>query len=327
MRAFPHSERRVLTNFADGAKVATIDTILGPMNLVHGYFRYPLNARNPLTLWRVMQQIRLWGPEVLVYLAAPRGRLKALRDALFFKLCGISKLIGVPWHSHLQTPRKKNSQDLWESEACRMTRCLVKLGDVTPDDPQNYDLELTIAERQKAEKELAGWEGVQQYIAASIGTKADSKDWGRENWKALFLEWERKHPGLGLVLVGSADEAYLSGNVVKKWRGPLLNLCGRLTPRETAAVLEKAALFVGHDSGPMHLSAAVGTPCVAIFSARNRPGEWYPSGTQHYVIYHRVPCYGCGLTVCNYFDKMCIRSITVDEVFTAMNELYESRQL
>jgi heptosyltransferase III len=326
-RVFPNAERRVLTNLADGAKVATIDAILGPMNLVHGYFRYPLKVRNPRTLWRLSRQIHSWGPEVLVYLAEPRGRVKAFRDAFFFKTCGISKLIGIPWHHDWQCIKKQADSELWESEACRMARCIAKLGNAELNTFESYDLNLTPAERQKAEKELEGWKKSGQFIAAGIGTKVDTKDWGQENWKALFAQWCRTHPAVGMALVGSADEYGISEKIIDSWKGPWLNLCGKLTPRETAAILEKAVVFVGHDSGPMHLAAAVGTPCVAIFSAQNKPGEWYPFGMNHRVIYHQTPCYGCGLRVCNRFDKMCIRSITVDEVFGVIKELYETRGL
>ncbi|MGR8998179.1 MAG: glycosyltransferase family 9 protein [Gammaproteobacteria bacterium] len=322
-RVFSNAERRVLTNFTDGAKVAAIDTVIGPMNLVHGYFRYPLNTRNLRTLWRLLRQIRSWNPDVLVYLVASRGRVKAFRDAFFFKTCGISKLIGIPWHQDRQCIRKPaDNNELWESEACRMARCIAKLGDAGPNDSESYDLKLTLAERQKAEKELEGWRKSGQFIAAGIGTKADTKDWGQENWKSLFDKWSMVHPAVGLVLVGSADENEISEKVAATWKGSWINLCGKLTPRETAAVLERATLFVGHDSGPMHLAASVGTPCIAIFSARNKPGEWYPFGNQHRVIYHQIPCYGCNLVVCERFDKMCIRSITVEEVCVDLDEVW-----
>jgi len=325
-RIFPNAERKVLTNFSEGAKVAAIETILGPMNLVHGYFRYPLNIRNPKTLWRLSRQIRSWGPEVLVYLASPRGRLKAFRDAIFFKACGIPKLIGVPWNQDRQCIRKLDDSELWESETCRMARCLAKLGDSKPDDPESYDLSLTLAEREKAENELKGWKKSCQFIAASIGTKADTKDWGYEKWKSLFAKWSQNHPAVGMALVGSADEYGHSEKIGKNWKGPRINLCGKLTPRETAAVLQKAVLYVGHDSGPMHLSAAVGTTCVAIFSARNKPGEWYPFGSQHRVLYHQTPCFGCKLVVCERFEKMCIRSIKIHEVCEILNEVWEKQK-
>jgi ADP-heptose:LPS heptosyltransferase len=93
-----------------------------------------------------------------------------------------------------------------------------------------------------------------------------------------------------------------------------VNLCGKLTPRESAAAFRRARLFIGHDSGPMHLAAAVQTPCVAIFAARNKPRVWFPYGSQHRVVYHQTECWGCGLETCIVERKRCLTSITVDEV-------------
>ena len=76
-----------------------------------------------------------------------------------------------------------------------------------------------------------------------------------------------------------------------------------MTPRETAAAFGRAASFIGHDSGPMHLAAAVGLRCTAVFSARNIPRVWFPYGDHHRVIYHRTSCAGCGLDRCLSFGK------------------------
>ena len=94
----------------------------------------------------------------------------------------------------------------------------------------------------------------------------------------------------------------------------VMNLCGRLTPRESAACFAEARLFLGHDSGPMHLAAAVGTRCVAIFAARNIPRVWFPYGRGHRVVYHEVSCMGCGLETCSVERKRCLTSISVEEV-------------
>ena len=65
------------------------------------------------------------------------------------------------------------------------------------------------------------------------------------------------------------------------------NLAGRLSVFGSASVLSQCATFIGNDSGPTHLAAMVGIPCVAIFSARNAPGQWEPLGEHHVV--HRRP--------------------------------------
>jgi ADP-heptose:LPS heptosyltransferase len=77
-------------------------------------------------------------------------------------------------------------------------------------------------------------------------------------------------------------------------------------------------MFVGHDSGPMHLAAAVGIPLVAIYSARALPRMWYPRGHKYQIIRHKTDCEDCKLEICIEQKKKCILSITVDEVMQAV---------
>jgi ADP-heptose:LPS heptosyltransferase len=83
-------------------------------------------------------------------------------------------------------------------------------------------------------------------------------------------------------------------------------------------MLERCALYVGNDTGTMHLAASVGTPCVAIFSARDNPGKWEPTGPGHIVLRHEVPCAGCMLETCVDNDLECLKAISVDEVLAAI---------
>jgi ADP-heptose:LPS heptosyltransferase len=158
----------------------------------------------------------------------------------------------------------------------------------------------------------------QSILAVSVGTKVQSKDWGRDNWRALLQRLAALYPDHALALCGASEESEASEFAADGWRqnspSPVVNLCGLLTPRESAAVFAQAAVFVGHDSGPMHLAAAVQTPCVAIFAARNKPRVWFPYGKQHRVLYHQTDCWGCGLETCIIERKKCLTSITVDEV-------------
>jgi ADP-heptose:LPS heptosyltransferase len=199
------------------------------------------------------------------------------------------------------------------------------LGDARVADLASWDLNLTSAERDKAAQALRQvWEhesGDRPILAAAIGTKVQAKDWGADNWRALLSQLAAELPEHRLVLVGAAQESADSEAAAVGWRAGTdraLNLCGELTPRETAAVLARAQLFIGLDSGPMHLAAAVGTPVVAIFAARNRPVHWFPVGPQHRILYHRTDCWGCGLETCVEQRKKCLTSITVEEALTAV---------
>ncbi len=263
-------------------------------------------------------------PRALIYLPGLRNRLRTWRDVLFFKACGIKQLIGV-------TYRRDQRQNLWlsdkrryETEAERLARCLTSLGDARLNEPASWDLRLTWNEHERARQILAAWPAPPHFIVCAVGGKSEVQEWGRDNWLRLIGHLGSRWPDYGLLLIGATDEFDRSDELCRQWPGPRLNLCGALTPRESAAVMSSATLFLGHDSGPMHLAAAVGVPCVAVFCARAKPGVWFPWGNRNKVIYHQTECFGCGLSVCTAYAKKCITSITVEEVLSAATELLAS---
>jgi heptosyltransferase III len=316
-RAFPDAERRMLTNFPVNVKAPPVAAILENSGLIHGYFRYAVGTRSPGELLSLWWQLVRWRPQVLIYLGPVRGVEAARRDAKFFRLCGIPRMVGVPDTEDRQQNRWQESEQALEPEGARLARNLAELGDAQLDDPASWDLHLTAAEHARAALALAPVAG-RSIIAVSVGTKVQSKDWGRENWRALLARLAALYPDHGLALSGAPEESDASEFAADGWRGvssgPVVNLCGLLTPRESAAAFAQARVFVGHDSGPMHLAAAVQTPCVAIFAARNKPRVWFPYGRQHRVLYHQTDCWGCGLETCIVERKKCLTSITVEEV-------------
>jgi ADP-heptose:LPS heptosyltransferase len=224
----------------------------------------------------------------------------------------------------MQHNRWQESEQALEPEGERLARNLIELGNTHLEAPANWDLHLTDAEHARAKAVLAPAAG-HPILAVSVGTKVQSKDWGRDNWRALLHRLAILYPDHALALCGAAEENEASEFAADGWRqnsrSPVVNLCGLLTPRESAAVFAHAPVFVGHDSGPMHLAAAVQTPCVAIFAARNKPRVWFPYGKQHRVLYHQTDCWGCGLETCIVERKKCLTSITVDEVVTEVRAI------
>jgi heptosyltransferase-3 len=328
-RAFPDAERRLLTNFPVDVKAPPAAAILENSGLVAGYFHYVVGMRSAVELARLWWQLRRWRPDVLVYLGAARGVESARRDARFFRLCGVREMVGVPLTEAMQqnffgAETAEGLTDL-EPEAARLARNIAELGDARLGDAAGWDLLLTDAERATARAAIGADLLTLPIIAVSVGTKVQAKDWGRDNWRALLARLAAAYPAYGLLLVGVAEESEASEVAADSWRaaggGVVVNLCGKLTPRESAAALAEARIFVGHDSGPMHLAAAVQTPCVAIFAARNIPRVWFPFGEQHRVVYHQVDCMGCGLETCIVEGKKCILSITVDEVMVAVEDV------
>lgn len=317
-RAYPNAERCLLTNIPVHSKAPAAFAVLEGSGLVHGFMRYPIATRNLPELITLQRQIRAFRPQVLVYLTPRRMAGEVMRDTAFFRLCGTPKIVGAPMSRDARANRLDPVTGWYEPEASRLARLMKELGSIDLNDRFNWDLRLTLDEHRRAAEVL---ESVQErpLLACSVGTKVQAKDWGSDNWRSVLDALSAELPEYALVLIGAGEESAVSEFAAASWTGRSVNLCGKLTPRESAAVMARTRLFLGHDSGPMHLAATVGTPCVAVFAARNLPRVWFPWGEQHEVIYHQTDCGGCDLETCIEQKKKCLTSITPKEVLAAVH--------
>jgi heptosyltransferase-3 len=315
----PDAQITVLTNLPVSGKAAPLEAILGGSGLIDAVIPYPVGLRDPRQLLALASRLREEKFDLLISLASARGLGASLRDCLFFKACGIPRLIGIPFRHQDLTCIRRPDGVFFESEAARLARRVQALGSIDLRDPQAFDLRLTSAENAEARTLLDQSHITGNFIVASIGTKTPLNDWGASNWMQLLRALSEAHPALALVLLGSVDEITASQALLAGWRGPSANLCGKTSPRISAAILGQAALFLGHDSGPMHLAAAVGTPCVAIFSARCPPGQWFPSGERHTPLYP-LAFYDPRKTTDLSHQQKALASIRVEDVFVAVQD-------
>jgi lipopolysaccharide heptosyltransferase II len=130
------------------------------------------------------------------------------------------------------------------------------------------------------------------------GWYSRARIWPVEGFAVVAKGLARSHNAAILVL-GGPDEAETAEKLQKLvGDGALLvNVVGRTNILETAALIERCDMFVGNDSGPMHIAAAMGTPAVAVFGPSNTrawgpytlPGERSP----HRVVARDLPCMPC----------------------------------
>jgi ADP-heptose:LPS heptosyltransferase len=317
--AYPRARRVVVTNAAPGSHVASMRDVLEPTGLIDAYITYPTGVRGPRELMALAARLRAEHAATLVYLAAPRGRAALLRDVAFFGAGGVRHFVGLPWRADLQaSPARADGRV--EREGERLLRAIGELGAVDVADPGVYGLRARPAARDWAAAALAGVAG-RPLICCSVGTKVPANDWEDAHWAPLLRELAARHPGHALVAVGAGSERARMEALAAPWAGRCVNLCGDASVEQSLAVLARGAVFIGHDSGPMHLAAAAGARCVAIFSARQAPGCWFPFGTGHEVLARSIDCQGCGLEICEARAKACIRSIGVDEVLAAVERV------
>ena len=300
---YPNAERIALTNFPVSSKAAPLEAILGPGGFIHRAIRYPVGLRNPRELLALAKELRALKTDTLIYLSSRGNTLSSVyRNYAFFRLCGFRNIIGAPFTRDLLNTRTDPKTGIMEREAQRLARCLKALGPIDIEDPSAWDLHLTAEEHAAADRFLT-W-GEAPFIGLNTGGKDAAKDWGDDRWTNLLA---RLAPTVAypLVFVGARDDIERADRLGTSWPHGYLNGCGILSPRESGAVLQRARLFIGHDSGPVHLAGAVGTACVGLFGGFDPACRWHPVGPQHRILHQNAG----------------VRTITVDSVVAAVNEV------
>jgi heptosyltransferase-1 len=89
---------------------------------------------------------------------------------------------------------------------------------------------------------------------------------------------------------------------------------------DSAALIRHADLFIGNDSGPLHLAALLGVPVVGVFGPAH-PEHTAPFAAQGVFVYRKVSCSPCTQTRCTMPDNSCMNRITVEEVYDAATGL------
>lgn len=285
--SFPNARRLALTNRPVSEKTTSLESILKGSGLIHDSITYELKERRCSEFARLRREIKSARIKLLIYLAQPRGRLQIFRDLAFFKWCGIRKIIGAPLTSDCYSLRRNSMTNEVEREAERLARCLTPLGPIDLSRLSSWDLVLTANEETCAHSVLRNWQG-RQFAVISVGGKLESQNWGNNNWRRFIKLLSERTPELGLLFVGAAAESQRCAELASLWSGETKNCCGMLSPRESAAVMKFANVFVGHESGPMHLAASVGTRCVAMLGANNPPKKWHPIGLGHKILHDRT---------------------------------------
>ena len=109
--------------------------------------------------------------------------------------------------------------------------------------------------------------------------------------------------------------------IKEQLKAPVVDFTGMLSLKELAALTAQARLFIGVDSAPMHIAAAVGTPVVALFGPSGE-AQWGPWMTPNRVVTSRHPCRPCGNDGCGGSKvSECLTTLPVEQVLAAANEL------
>ncbi|MBY0280517.1 glycosyltransferase family 9 protein [Candidatus Binatia bacterium] len=151
-------------------------------------------------------------------------------------------------------------------------------------------------------------------VALQLGASREVRQWPIEAFAALARALAAD--GHRIVLLGGAGERALAERLqgaCADAASPPLDLCGRTSIQELAALLERCRLLVTGDTGPMHMAAATRTPIVGLFFGPALPFDTGPYGSGHVVLHAGVSCAPCDHAV-NCLDPFCRRTLTPELV-------------
>lgn len=182
------------------------------------------------------------------------------------------------------------------------------------------EVSLTAEEREWAERYLdqRGVPSGQPFIVIHPGGNflTVSRQWPAANFSSLIAEIHHQW-GYPIVLTGVAEERPTIDAITGSVDAPVLDLCAMFSIRELSAVIERAALLISNDTGPLHLAQALGTPAVAILGPTSADVVGIASTTR--VARVDISCSPCafsnGWKACsNPVQWQCLSALTVDQV-------------
>jgi lipopolysaccharide heptosyltransferase I len=234
-------------------------------------------ARWPGTLWQLRKQLRQMRFDIAV---DPQSLTKS---ALVAWLSGAPRRIGfarpigrelAPWlHTELVQCTSRHVVDRY----LELLKPLGKsVGSVHFDFPRDEGSEARI----RSQMQLLGLS--RQFAVVNPGAGWESKRWPAERYAEVARELESRWGLATLVVWAGQDERTWAQQIADQAGGKAL-VAPPTTLLELAAVLRQARLFVGSDTGPLHMAAAVGTPCVGIYGP-TRPEDCGPYGPRNQAV-------------------------------------------
>ncbi|MBK8968721.1 MAG: glycosyltransferase family 9 protein [Lewinellaceae bacterium] len=318
---FPDARIDMLTNTGHfGKSLVSIDQLIGP-GILNRVLHYQNQPRR-----QILKLIRNGRYDLVIQLPQYNAAwYRLLRDMVFFRFgAGIRAGFGWQWNGAPIFRQAREAVFFSKNERLRLLEILEK-NDVPPLPETTFALNWTDSDRVTAGSKL---EAVipatgKPLIAVVAGAKRSQNRWPAAYFNAVCRHFSGR---FNLVLLGGPDDASLAGQIQQNEPG-VYSLCGQLSPMQNAWVIKQCRLVLSNDTGLMHLSYAVGAPLVALFSARDLPGRWYPPNRPNVRILRHfgLACSACLSDRCN--RNICMEKIEVAQVIGEMENLLGNRNL
>ena len=165
-------------------------------------------------------------------------------------------------------------------------------------------------------------EGIKSdFVVFHINTPFKYRNWPIDRFIAL-IDHVTTIWGLQCILVGGSKDEICNRIVLTNCKDSKMirSVVGRIDLNVTAAIIEKAKVYVGNDSGPMHIAAAMGTPVLAFFGPQI-PALFHPWLTKSRILYNNRACSPCWQRNCVTPEAYCMMDISIEQAMIAFDDL------
>ncbi len=159
------------------------------------------------------------------------------------------------------------------------------------------------------------------FLVLHIGAGNRFRDWGEDNL-GLLLQNFAQIQDTAVVLIGGPEDLEKEKRLLAVDQVRLFSLVAKLGLREVKELISRAVLFVGPDSGPMHIAATTSTPIVAYFGP-TLPANFAPWQAKALLLEKDFDCRPCPQRDCLHQDFRCLQSITPEDVTRAVLSLLQ----
>jgi heptosyltransferase III len=279
--------------------------------------RWKAEPRRLSREWQLLRALRARRYDLLVHLSEqPRGAWLARALGARYSVAPAMPGRGRFWarsFTHLHPLVKNGRRHQVEANLDALRRIGIQPG---PDERN-----VVFVPGAEAEAKVARLVSAAEFIQLHPASRWRFKCWPAEKNARLI---DRLTEGGHRVVVTAAPEASelaFVEDILSRANARPLNLAGKLSIKELGALSARAALFIGVDSMPMHLAAAMGTPAVALFGPSGE-AEWGPWNVPHRIVRSAHPCRPCGLDGCGGGKVSdCLTVLEVEQVLEAARAL------
>lgn len=160
---------------------------------------------------------------------------------------------------------------------------------------------------------------ISRYAIIAPGARRVLRQWSNSHF-ASIITWLHETHNLRTICCGGPEDRATIDAIVHASQGVAVSAPPSFGLLELASLCKQASIFVGNESGPMHIAATFNIPVVGIFGP-GVPHVFYPIGQRSTYVHHVLPCNPCDQIHCVHPENPCIQRVTVDEVRQAIGRV------